>query len=173
MRALRERVGSITWLVLSPKPGSLGADLAAATASGPREVLVDFTHCRSVSSVDGAALCRHLWALRSKGARVVLGAVRGGARRFADTTGLTEYFPCEETLPDAVAHFRENAGHLLGQMLLAAGRLTDEQLEAALQAQAAGEPGRRLGDILVEQGAIEQGALLRALFRQKIDTLAA
>lgn len=54
----------------------------------------------------------------------------------------------------------------LGQILLDSGQVSAEQIEAALEAQRAGDP-RRLGEILVEQGAVRPPAIRAALEAQK------
>lgn len=52
----------------------------------------------------------------------------------------------------------------LGDLLIAAGAITDEQLQAALQAQKTS--GQRLGDVLIDSGVITQRQLIDALQMQ-------
>ena len=52
----------------------------------------------------------------------------------------------------------------LGDLLIAAGAITDEQLQAALQAQKTS--GQRLGDLLIDSGVITQRQLIDALQMQ-------
>ena len=52
----------------------------------------------------------------------------------------------------------------LGDLLIAAGAITDEQLQAALQAQKTS--GQRLGDLLIDSGVITQHQLIDALQMQ-------
>ena len=174
MRAYKERVGSINWIVLTATPGNLAQDLSNSLGKNPQEVLVDFSHVTSISSADGVALCRHLWSAHRRGSTVVLGAIKKrGVRRFIDNAGFSDYFPCEERLPEAIAHFRNANRNFLGEMLVRSGQIDDDQLEHALQIQEKEEKPRRLGNILTDCGYINQGNLLRVLFRQKIDKLAA
>ena len=49
----------------------------------------------------------------------------------------------------------------LGDLLIAAGAITDEQLQSALQAQKTS--GQRLGDVLIDSGVITQRQLIDAL----------
>jgi len=42
--------------------------------------------------------------------------------------------------------------HLVGQIALSEGLLTPERLEECIRLQLSGEPGRALGEILVEKG---------------------
>ena len=76
MRAYKERVGSINWIVLDKKPGNLAQDLANCLSNNPQEVLVDFSHVSSVNSADAVALSRHLWSAHRRGSTIVLGAVK-------------------------------------------------------------------------------------------------
>ncbi len=55
---------------------------------------------------------------------------------------------------------------LLGQILSQSGHVSDAEIEAALQAQRAGDP-RHLGEILVERGAISPAAVREAIEKQK------
>ncbi len=59
----------------------------------------------------------------------------------------------------------------LGQVLLAKGLITDTQLNAAIQLQAGS--GKRLGEILIEQGHLSSRQLARSLSRQNRLRLAA
>ena len=52
----------------------------------------------------------------------------------------------------------------LGDLLIAAGAITGEQLQAALQAQKTS--GQRLGDVLIDSGVIAQRQLIDALQMQ-------
>ena len=174
MRAYKERVGSINWIVLDKKAGNLAQDLANCLGKNPQEVLVDFSHVSSLNSADAYALSRHLWSAHRRGSTIVLGAVKKrGIRRFIDNAGFSDYFPVEERLPEAIAHFREAKRNFLGEMLLRSGQIDDDQLEHALEIQESENTPRRLGTILTDCGYINQGKLLRVLFRQKMDRLAA
>ena len=53
------------------------------------------------------------------------------------------------------------------------GRLTEDQLEDALKVQASEAEPRRLGQILAERGVLNPSSLLRVLFRQKLNRMAA
>lgn len=54
----------------------------------------------------------------------------------------------------------------IGQLLIQSGKVSQAQVEAALEAQQAGDP-RHLGEILVEQGAIQSPAIREVLEEQK------
>ena len=47
----------------------------------------------------------------------------------------------------------------LGQQLLRAGKLTERELERALEMQKAGDEERRIGELLLEQGSVEESDL--------------
>ncbi len=52
----------------------------------------------------------------------------------------------------------------LGDLLIAAGAITEEQLQTALQTQK--QSGQRLGDVLIDSGIITQRQLIDALQMQ-------
>ncbi|HEX2230386.1 MAG TPA: chemotaxis protein CheW [Candidatus Binatia bacterium] len=52
-----------------------------------------------------------------------------------------------------------------GEMLVQSGRVSEEQVARALQAQAGGDP-RRLGEILVQQGAVDPATVLQTIQSQ-------
>ncbi len=61
---------------------------------------------------------------------------------------------------------------LIGEYLIAEKKITPEQLQRALEAQANSIQGGRmplLGTVLVEMGAVEERALAEALVRQERD----
>jgi type IV pilus assembly protein PilB len=61
-------------------------------------------------------------------------------------------------------HRTAPAAALLGALLVAAGAITQEQLDEALLIQA--EAGKRLGEVLVQQGWLTERALAEALAEQ-------
>ena len=174
MRAYRERVGSMTWIVLSNTAGNVAQDLADCLGKHRSELLIDFTHISSISATDGKALGRHLWKAHKRGASIVLGGIRKkSVKRFLESAGFTDYFPWEERIPEAIAHFRNCKRNFLGEMLVREGYLDEDRLEEALSIQEKEERPRRLGWILQEQGYVEQGKLIRMLFRQQMAKIAA
>ena len=56
----------------------------------------------------------------------------------------------------------------VGEMLIQEGLISQAQLEAALEAQK-GAPGKKLGEILMEQGAIDVENFTRIVERQMRD----
>lgn len=54
----------------------------------------------------------------------------------------------------------------LGEILLQAGVITEDQLKQALELQKQAGPGQRLGDILVKNGFVTEAELARALEEQ-------
>jgi len=174
MRALKETVGSVTWVVFDKGAGHLGNDLAAILGRKPKEILFDFSMISSISATDGTAMARHLWSAKRYGAKIVLGAVRKPSiRRFLEKTGFFNYFPWEDNIPAAISHFADVRTNLLGEMLVLNGHIDDEQLEEALEIQKENEIPVKLGTVLHDQGFINSSTLIRALFKQKEHLLAA
>lgn len=67
--------------------------------------------------------------------------------------------------PDQESEVSEYSGQRLGEILIAQGLLTEEELEKTLEAREESQL-RRLGDILVQRGAINAGELEEALWLQ-------
>jgi anti-anti-sigma regulatory factor len=154
--------------------GQLGLDLSELLERKPKELLFDFSMVSSISAIDGSAMARHLWAARQYGAKIVLGAVRKPEiKRFLDKAGFMEYFSWEDNIPAAIGHFSSVKTNLLGQLLVSNGHVNGDQLKEALECQHNSPEPIRLGTVLQKKGFISSPTLLRALFRQKIDLLAA
>ena len=174
MRAFKETLGSVTMVVMDNNGGQLGSELSEILGRNPKELLFDFSMVSSISAVDGTALARHLWSARQYGAKIILGAVRkASVKRFLDKAGFLEYFSWEDNVPAAISHFSDVRTNLLGQMLVSIGHVDDCQLEEALDFQHNSPEPIKLGTVLQRKGFINSSTLLRALFRQKQDLLAA
>lgn len=72
---------------------------------------------------------------------------------------ISEYLALMESLPEDTT--------LLGEILVACGSVTANELAQALAAQTQDAPGARIGDILVEQGAVQPMMVAAAVEKQK------
>ena len=80
-------------------------------------------------------------------------------RIVAPHSRLAEYVTLIEQLPEEPPR--------LGQILVRCGSITEHELERALQTQAQGAPGQRIGTILAEQAQIAPEVVAAALARQR------
>ncbi|MEE2902819.1 MAG: type II secretion system ATPase GspE [Myxococcota bacterium] len=79
-----------------------------------------------------------------------------------ETTVISEMPPDLNRMPN----LEIRASHKLGEILIAQGACSEEELEAALQVQIEDKPDQRIGQILIGQKAVEELHVLKALAAQ-------
>ena len=75
-----------------------------------------------------------------------------------ETTVISEMPPDLNRMPN----FEIRASNKLGEILIAQGACSEEDLEAALQVQIEDKPDQRIGQILIGQKAVEELHVLKA-----------
>ena len=169
----RSRIGSLSHLFPAgalDRPEAIAAlerELAGCIERGEMQLVVDLSEVPLISSVGLEALAEGHETLTRIGGRLRLAHPNRVVGEVLELTGLTSELEVlsAETVPEA----REGGGERLvgariGEILVARGHVEESQVEAALQIQA--QTGRRMAEVMVEEGWLSEWDLLSGLSEQ-------
>ncbi len=140
----------------------LRAAVAACMESGDAKVVIDLSAATLVNSAAIEALLEFQDGLIMAGGRLKLAKANSVLRDVFRVTGLDQQISVIVEKGDPLAATSASTQKpTLGRMLAAHGLVTEAQVEQALQLQE--KSGKRLGEIIVEQGWAPEQELLAAL----------
>ena len=168
----RSRIGVFTYLA---PPGSLDTDasvselgdqLADCRSANELRIVIDFSNVSLVNSAAIELLLDSQDELRRLGGNITVANPSAVVLDVLRVTGASSQLRIEEGSAgeDGSNRPREVPRGRLGEVLVARGLATEEQVTAAVATQA--QTGRRLGQILIEEGHIAEADLLEVLADQ-------
>lgn len=171
---LRSRIGVMTYLALQYSTlderacDQLNGLIDQCLQEREKRIVIDLANVRTLSSISLGAVLDAVEKIIREGGWLKVANVNTSVRDILDIAGVSDYVatlnPPEEKstsvfLPGPMLEKRR-----LGDELVARALITRKQLEQALELQ--GKSGKRIGQILVEQGWIRESDLLQVLAQQ-------
>jgi type IV pilus assembly protein PilB len=167
---MRSRIGAVTYL--TPKDSladdrsveALRKTAASCIAAGENRLVVELTHVRNVAGVALEAFVDLQDELVRLGGWLKLGHASPLLQEVFDFTGIADYVSYVDA-PSGQSSSRLpvllTRPHKLGDLLLARGLVTQEQIDEALSLQQ--QRGEHLGKIIAAKGWVSEQKLLKAL----------